>query len=193
MRRPTGEQTVAQSSIRGVVQGAAGGIAGFPETVGRQRQAGQRWLQDQFDRIDRGERPHPGHSTAQQDRVTRYFTGGATARQELRAGLDVKPVTEEPAFQLGERIRRGAAEAFPIPPEHEDRFPVQLGKGVGSTAVFLGGGVAGRLFRLPAFAVTAGTGAAVNSANTFRDALSRDASFEDASKAAKFSALVGTT
>ena len=188
-------QGLARSSLKAIVQGAAGGVAGFPEQVGIGNQAGPRWIFEQFNKIDRGERPSLGVLATDTARVVEYFNGDEAIRQRLRQeiGSEIRPIAEEPAFQVGQRIRESAAESFPVAPEHEGRFPVQLGRGVGSTATFLATGLAGRLFRLPQLAVVAGTGAVANSAETFRDAIDRGASFEDAFTASRMSGVVGTS
>lgn len=187
---------LGRSALHAVVQGAAGGIAGFPEQAGIQQQAEPRWVRDQFDKIDQGEVPSLGGLTgATTGRVVAYFNADPETRQRLRDEIEttIRPVADEPAYSLGQRIREGTAEAFPVNPEYESRFPVQLGRGLGSTATFLGTGLAGRLFRLPALAISGGTGALVNSSETFRDALGRGAPFEDAYKASRLAGVVGVS
>ena len=204
MRRPDASapvevddpQSLTRSALHGIAQGAAGGLAGFPEVVGIQRQKKARGLLEQFDKIDRGEMPDPEYRASPGPvPAMDYLTANAETRQRMRdeATAAIRPIAEEPAYQVGQRIRQSTFEAFPIPEEHEGRFPVQLGRGVGSTATFLATGVAGRLAKLPVLAVTAGTGATVNAAQTFRDAVDFGASFEDAYEAAKLSAVVGTS
>ncbi|MEE9251596.1 MAG: hypothetical protein V3U93_10835, partial [Alphaproteobacteria bacterium] len=195
-RRPevNESQGLTRSALHGVVQGAAGGVAGFPEAVGIERQAVARGLLAQYDKIDRGGMPDREHQRMGGPAMF-YLMGDAERRQRLRAEVmeAIRPIAEEPPYQLGQSIRGRTAEAFPVAPEHEGRFPVQLGRGVGSTATFLATGLAGRLLRLPALPVVAGTGAVANSAETFRDAIDRGASFEDAFTASRMAGVVGTS
>ncbi len=52
---------LGRSSLNAIVQGAAGGVAGFPEAVGIGRQAAARALLAQYDKIDRGGMPDQEH------------------------------------------------------------------------------------------------------------------------------------
>ena len=185
MRRPgiaaPGEvdesQSLGRSALHGVAQGAAGGLAGLPESLAIGEQGARRYLLGQFDRIDAGERPEIASAGVAMSQVIRYLNATPENRQRYRGELEgtVRPVEETGLYRAGQSIRDRAAEAFPIPAEHEGRFPVQLGRGIGSTGTFLLTGIAGRVLRLPALAVTAGTGAMVNSAATFRDAVNSGA------------------
>ncbi|MCH8999956.1 MAG: hypothetical protein IID48_17070 [Proteobacteria bacterium] len=187
-------QSLTRSALHGIVQGAAGGVAGFPEAVGIGRQGAARGLLAQYDKIDRGGMPDPQYKMLGGPAMF-YLTSDAETRQRLRdeARAAIRPIAEEPAYQIGQSIRESTAGAFPVAPEHEGRFPVQLGRGVGSTATFLGTGLVGRLFRLPSLPVIAGTGAIANSSETFRDAIDRGASFEDAFTASRMAGVVGTS
>jgi hypothetical protein len=184
---------LARSSVNAIFQGAAGGVAGLPESVGIGHQENLRFLQAQYDAIDRGEIPKTAGATATMALVSIYRNGDAETRNRMRAEIEpsIGPVANEPAYRAGQAIRDTAADAFPVNPEHASRFPVQLGQGLGSTAAFLATGAAGRVLRLPAMAVTAGTGALTNAADTFRDAMSHGATFEDAARASKLSGVVG--
>ena len=191
-------QSLARSALHSIVQGAVGGAAGFPEQIGIATQRRPRWLLEQYSRIDRGEPPQSrqeAHDWATTPEVVFYSNAPPEARQRLRdeAGASIRPIAEEPAYQVGQRIRESTAEAFPVAPEHEGRFPVQLGRGIGSTATFLATGLVGRLFRLPALPVVAGTGAIANSSEVFRDAIDRGAGFEDAYRASRMAGVVGTS
>jgi len=188
-------QSLTRSAVHGVAQGAAGGVAGIPESLAIGEQSARRYLLGQFDRIDAGERPEIASAGVAMNQVIRYLNSSPDDRAGYRSELEgtVQPVEATGLYRAGQAVRDVAAETFPIPEEHETRFPVQLGRGVGSTGTFLLTGVAGKVLRLPALAVTAGTGAMVNSAATFRDAVQNGASFETAAEAAKLSAITGTS
>jgi hypothetical protein len=186
---------LTRSAVNAVAQGAAGSVAGLPESVGIAHQANLRQLQKQYDEIDAGRIPKTGGSPAIMARVSNYFNSDHDTRKGLRAEIDstVFPVEQEPTYRAGQAIRDTTAGVFPINPKHAESLSVQIGQGIGSTAGFLASGLAGRVLRLPGAAVTAGAGASVNSAETFRDAMRHGATFEDAFKASKFSAVTGLT
>jgi hypothetical protein len=189
-------QSLTRSVLYGVVQGAAGTAAGLPESVGIARQNALRQTMSIFDAIDRGEGlRNIGKLPFQTADLIQYMSADEATREGLRdkIGAGIRPVSEEPAYKWGLTLRESTEEAFPIPKEHEGRFVVQAGKGVGSTGAFLLTGIAGRVLRMPATLVTAGTGALVNGSATFRDAVQSGASFETAMTSAKMAGLVGTS
>ena len=50
--------SLTRSALNAIVQGAAGGVAAFPETVGIERQVAAQGMLEQFDKVDQGQLPH---------------------------------------------------------------------------------------------------------------------------------------
>lgn len=98
------------------------------------------------------------------------------------------PTQERPIFQLGDQIRNRSTEFFGAPdPQYDDRFASKLAEGGGSLLGFAGvtaltGWIGGGL-----------TGAAVNSAQLYNEAIDYGATEEEARTAAAIGAAIGTT
>ena len=54
---PAVQQSLTRSTLHGVAQGAAGGVAGIPESLAIGEQSSRRYLLGPFDKIARGDRP----------------------------------------------------------------------------------------------------------------------------------------
>ena len=184
-----------ESALHAAGQGAVDILADIPQALAITRQAGARKFLDQLDAIDRGVRPKYGEmGVGSISRLIDYRNATPERRVEIRAGYAdlALPPQETALFRAGTAAQEFVREALPTNPEYEGEFFAdKLPRGVGSTAGFLAGGVAGRLVKLPAVVGAAGLGASAQGAEQFKDAIASGASLQDAYKAAKLGALVG--
>ncbi|MCH7934416.1 MAG: hypothetical protein IIC36_10545, partial [Gemmatimonadetes bacterium] len=147
-----------------------------------------------FNRVDRGEKVGTFDGpVVHTGLVTRYKNATPEKRTQLRRQFAVEDPRESGLFRAGQALRRKTAEVLPVDPAREDKFETKLARGLGSTAGFLGAGLIGRATRAGALPVAALSGAAAGAANQFQQALTAGASIEDATEAAKLSAMVGTS
>lgn len=97
------------------------------------------------------------------------------------------PLTETPVFKMGDHIRKASEGVFGAPDPRDTTFWSKLAEGGGNMVGF----VAASLLTGPAG--TAGTGAALNSSQLYKEALQNGATDADARKAAMFGGFLGLT
>lgn len=104
-------------------------------------------------------------------------------------------------FKFGQAIDQFIDKHLPRDPRAREHFIAGiLPEGIGSMAMFLGGGMTARaiagpglLSKVTPVAVTAGMGASQEAASAYEDAIRHDASEEDARLAASLAGIVGTS
>lgn len=105
-----------------------------------------------------------------------------------------KPLEELATYKLGRAIREKAQAIAPVDETRPKGFFTDtLPQGAGSMAAFIGGGMAGRAARVPAWAATAMLGAGVSGADAFDEAIRAGANEQQAWTSFLVNAGVGTS
>lgn len=128
----------------------------------------------------------PGYSLLKE-----YSQGDAEARKALRNKFSVNP-DDQYLVQKGKELQEYAVKEFPTEQAYEGEFFADLiPRGMGSTAGFIGIGAATRGAGLGPLSGAALGGSLVNANSQFQEALSSNASFEDAVKASNYGGIIG--
>lgn len=157
-----------------------------------------------MDRIERGEdvKFDPGeYPESIIPDLIKFRQASPEERASLRAAIESRMPSLDPRksmlYRAGESVEQFGRETFQTDPRLQDELLAsKLPQGVGSLTAFATTGLLARgagARPLSQAGVVAGTGAAVNSAAQFEDALRKGASLETAFRAADIGALVGTT
>lgn len=93
----------------------------------------------------------------------------AAAALGRRTGIGFTEPEEGALFKFGQAIDEQAEEIFQTNPEFQEEFSQKVAGGLGSAAGFIGGGIAGRLAKIPAWLTTSLLGGAASSQEAVDD------------------------